>query len=528
MPIAISVFDFWFVLYSINLMIYDVVIIGSGAAGLTLALNLASHNYQVALLSKGSLTEGNTTYAQGGIAAVTGLNKKDSIESHIADTLTAGAGLSDPEIVRFVVTNAKAAIDWLIEEGVQFTKCEDKNEYHLTCEGGHSHRRILHAKDATGQEVESVLAARVRTNSNITIFEEHTSIDLIKQNERCTGVYAFNNLSNHVGTIQGKCVVLATGGASKVYLYTSNPDSASGDGIAMAYRAGCTIKNMEFNQFHPTCLYHPKAKSFLISESVRGEGGILLLPNGKRFMQDFDSRGEMATRDVVTRAIDYVIKRYGLDCVYLDISHKPKDFIIEHFPTIYHKCLEFGFDMTKEPLPIVPAAHFTCGGVVTDVRARTGLPGLYAIGEVACTGLHGANRLASNSLLECLVFGHAAYQDINAHIATFPTPESARPWDESQVTDSDEEIVVPHNWQELRRMMWDYVGIVRTNKRLARAAHRVTLLKNEIQEYYGNFRVTKNLIELRNLVVAADLIIKAAQSRKENIGLHYNLDNINE
>ncbi|MFA6409277.1 MAG: L-aspartate oxidase [Gammaproteobacteria bacterium] len=504
----------------------DVIIIGSGAAGQVLALSLAEKNCHVVLLSKGELNECSTMYAQGGIAAV--MNEEDSIEAHVADTLIAGAGLCNPEVVRFVASNAKDAIHWLVDHGVTFTqtpKDDGRVEYHLTREGGHSYRRILHAADATGNEIESKLTYLTQNNSNITIFTEHTAVDLIKQDGKCVGVYVLDNKTQKVQTMQAKFVALATGGASKVYLYTSNPDCASGDGIAIAHRAGCATSNMEFNQFHPTCLYHPQAKSFLITEAVRGEGGYLLLPDGKRFMPDFDERAELAPRDVVARAIDHVMKRYGLECVYLDISHKSKEFILDHFPNVYKKCLEFGFDMTKSPLPVVPAAHYTCGGVVVDKKARTNLPNLYALGEVSCTGLHGANRMASNSLLECIVFARSASEDILNNLDKVSDPNPVRAWDESQVTDSDEEIVVTHNWQELRRLMWDYVGIVRTNKRLARAARRIDLLKAEIQEYYGHFRVSKNLLELRNLVIVADLIVKAAESRKENIGLHYNLDN---
>lgn len=504
---------------------HDVLIIGSGAAGLTAALQLANC-CKVALISKGPLTEGNTMYAQGGIAAV--MAEEDSIEAHIQDTLVAGAGLCDPGAVRFVISNAKDAINWLIEQGVKFTTARTEDgrlEYHLTREGGHSHRRILHSADATGHEIECSLANHIASHPNIKVFTEHTAIDLIVNDKRCVGIYALNNQNGKVEVFQAKFVILATGGASKVYLYTSNPDCSTGDGIAMAQRKGCRIANMEFNQFHPTCLYHPKAKSFLITEAVRGEGGKLLLPNGERFMLRFDERAELAPRDIVARAIDHEMKRLGLEYVNLDISHKPATFILEHFPTIYKCCLEFGYDMTKGPIPVVPAAHYTCGGVVVDKQGRTDIAGLYALGEVSCTGLHGANRMASNSLLECIVYARAASLDIKTQLPNVSMPNLALPWDESQVTDSDEEIVVTHNWAELRRLMWDYVGIVRTNKRLERAKRRIELLKIEIQEYYGNFRVTKNLLELRNLVVVADLIVRAAIQRKTNVGLHYNLDN---
>jgi len=505
---------------------YDVIIIGSGAAGLTAALHLPQ-SCNIAILAKGILSEGNTAYAQGGIAAV--MADEDSLEAHIQDTLIAGAGLCDEKAVRFVINNAKDAINWLIKNGITFSMAPTEDghlDYHLTREGGHSYRRVLHSADATGNEIENKLVAKVIAQKNITTFTEYTAIDLIVHNQRCVGIYALNNSTGKVEVLQSKFIILATGGASKVYLYTSNPDCSSGDGIAMAYRRGCHIANMEFNQFHPTCLYHPKAKSFLITEAVRGEGGILKLPNGERFMPRLDARAELAPRDIVARAIDHEMKRLGLDYVYLDISHKPADFIKSHFPNVYAKCLEYGYDMTKEPIPVVPAAHYTCGGVVVDQEGQTNLSGLYAIGEVACTGLHGANRMASNSLLECIVYGTAAARSIEQQLAKIDMPPSAKPWDESQVTDSDEEIVVTHNWSELRRLMWDYVSIVRTNKRLQRAQNRIDLLQKEIHEYYGNFRVTKNLLELRNLVVVADLIIKAASNRKDNVGLHYNLDNI--
>lgn len=500
---------------------YDVIIIGSGAAGLTAALNLTKQ-CKIAILSKGSLDEGNTTHAQGGIAAV--ISDDDSIESHIQDTLRSGDGLCDLDVVRFVANNAKDAINWLVTQGINFST-ENNQTFHLTNEGGHSHRRVLHAQDATGLEVETNLIKQIK-KLPITIFTEHTAINLIKQNNRCTGFYALNNQTNKIEAFQAKFVILATGGASKVYLYTSNPDCSSGDGIAMAWRAGCKIANMEFNQFHPTCLYHPQAKSFLITEAVRGEGGKLLLPNGERFMPKFDQRAELAPRDIVARTIDFEMKRLGIDSVYLDISHKSKKFIIEHFPTIYKRCLEFGFDMTTKPIPVVPAAHYTCGGVVVDKHGRTNLPGLYAIGETACTGLHGANRIASNSLLECIVYGKAASLDINQQLPNIEHPKSTPLWDDSQTTYSNEEIVVTNNWEEIRRLMWNYVGIVRTNKRLKQAQLRIQLLKSEIQEYYSNFKINKNLIELRNLVVVADLIINAAAARKENRGLHYNLDYI--
>ncbi|MFO7592949.1 MAG: L-aspartate oxidase [Pseudomonadota bacterium] len=505
----------------------DILVIGSGAAGLSLALQLAE-KAKISVLSKAGMEEGCTLYAQGGIAAV--LDEHDSIDSHVQDTLNAGAGLCDPGVVQYVAEHGRAAIEQLIAEGVEFTREHSGGEYHLTREGGHSHRRVIHAADATGKAVESTLLERARANPNITLHEGHLAIDLITQAKlggdanRVLGAYVYNRQSGHVEVFRSRFVVLASGGASKVYLYTSNPDLSTGDGIAMAWRAGCRVANMEFNQFHPTCLYHPKAKSFLITEAVRGEGGKLLLPDGSRFMHRFDTREELAPRDIVARAIDHEMKRLGAECLYLDISHKPADFIKEHFPTVYTRCLEFGIDMTREPIPVVPAAHYTCGGVMTDIHGRTDIPGLYAVGEVTFTGLHGANRMASNSLLECLVFGDAAARHIGGELTQNELPKELPYWDESRVTDSDEEVVVSHNWEELRRFMWDYVGIVRTDKRLQRAKRRVDLLRAEIEEYYGNFRVTNDLLELRNLVVVADLIIRSAMERKESRGLHYTLD----
>lgn len=509
---------------------YDVLILGSGAAGLSLALRLPQ-NCRVALVSKGRLQEGSTLYAQGGISAV--LDKTDSLQSHIGDTLTAGAGLCDPQTVRLVVEQGPEAIRWLTAQGVKFTRdheSHDAGAYHLTREGGHSHRRVVHAGDATGREIETTLEKLARARSNITLLEQHVAVDLITASKlglpepRCYGAYLLDRRTQHVRTVGAHHVVLATGGANKAYLYTTNPDGSSGDGIAMAWRAGCRVANMEFMQFHPTCLFHPAAKSFLISEAVRGEGGKLLLPDGTAFMHKFDKRAELAPRDIVARAIDHEMKRLGSDHVLLDISHRPQAFIQEHFPTIYARCLEYGYDMAKAPIPVVPAAHYTCGGVLTDLHARTDLPGLYAIGEVACTGLHGANRMASNSLLECIVFGAAAAADIGSGHARGEPPRKLPRWDESRVTDSDEEVVVSHNWSELRHCMWDYVGIVRTDKRLKRALSRVQLLLHEIEEYYGNFRITGDLLELRNLAQVAQLIIQSAISRKESRGLHYTLD----
>ncbi|MDD5276707.1 MAG: L-aspartate oxidase [Methylovulum sp.] len=509
---------------------YDVLIIGSGGAGLSLALKLADQALQIAVLSKFALTAGSTYYAQGGISAV--FDADDSIESHIEDTLDAGAGLCNPDIVRLTVTHGKSSIDWLRQQGVAFT--EEQTEtgekiLHLNREGGHSHRRIVHTADATGKAVSLSLIERAQEHENITLFEHHNVVELIttqdsQADKRIVGAYVLDSQQQRVKTMMARIVVLATGGASKVYLYSTNPQSATGDGIALAWRAGCRVSNMEFMQFHPTCLYHPNAKSFLISEAVRGEGGRLILPDGEPFMQHFDPRAELAPRDIVARAIDHEIKKRGINCVYLDISHKPEAFILEHFPTIHRKCLKFGIDITKQPIPVVPSAHYTCGGVVTDSYARTDITNLYAIGEVASTGLHGANRMASNSLLECLVFAERASIDILQKIAGIPVPKAAPDWDESMVSDSDEEVVVSHNWDELRHFMWDYVGIVRSDKRLSRAMSRIELLKKEIAEYYSYFRVTSDLLELRNLVIVAELIVRCAQRRKESRGLHYTLD----
>ncbi len=510
--------------------LFDVLIVGSGAAGLSLALRLPS-SAQIAIVSKRELTEGSTMYAQGGISVV--LDESDSMESHIQDTLNAGGELCNEDVVRLVVAGGPQNIHWLMEQGVLFTNhpTTGSSGYHLTREGGHSHRRVIHAADATGKALQTTLEQKARTNPNISLLENHIAIDLITThrqipdtNSRCQGAYLLDLVQDKVQAISARCVVLATGGSSKAYLYTSNPDVATGDGVAMAWRAGCRVANMEFIQFHPTCLYHPKAKSFLISEAVRGEGGKLQLANGQRFMDDYDTRAELAPRDVVARAIDHEMKRWGLDNVYLDISHQPADFIKSHFPTIYGRCMELGIDMARDPVPVVPAAHYTCGGILTDMDARTDLPGLYVVGEAAYTGLHGANRMASNSLLECLVFGERAAAHISRHLASTPMPSPLPDWDESRVTDSDEEVVVSHNWDELRRFMWDYVGIVRSNKRLERARRRIHLLKHEIREYYSNFRVSNDLLELRNLADVAELIIHSAMRRRESRGLHYNKD----
>ncbi|HWT54992.1 MAG TPA: L-aspartate oxidase [Rhodocyclaceae bacterium] len=509
---------------------FDVLIIGSGLAGQSLALRLAQTR-RVALVSKRTLADSASAWAQGGIAAV--LDPHDTVQSHVEDTLIAGAGLCDADATRFVVENSKAAIEWLIELGVPFTPDnETALGFHLTREGGHSQRRIIHAADATGAAVQATLIDKVRQHPNITVFEKHIAVDLINQahingggKQRCLGAYVLDIEQDEVVTLGATHTVLSTGGAGKVYLYTSNPDTATGDGIAMAWRAGCRVANMEFIQFHPTCLYHPHAKSFLITEAMRGEGGILRLPpelGGHRFMPDHDERAELAPRDVVARAIDFEMKKRGLDCVFLDMTHKSEAFLKEHFPTIHARCLELGINIATQPIPVVPAAHYTCGGVVTDLSARTDLPGLYAVGEASYTGLHGANRLASNSLLECLVFSAAAADDILSQPSGSAVDLPA--WDESRVTDADEAIVISHNWDELRRFMWDYVGIVRTNKRLERAQHRIRLLEREIDDYYANFRISNDLIELRNLVLTAHLIIRSALRRHESRGLHYSLD----
>ena len=506
----------------------DVLIIGSGLAGLGLALRLAD-TASVGVVSKGPLHEGSSYYAQGGVAAV--LSDIDSIQSHKQDTLDAGAGLCNPETVDYVISHGPENIQWLIDQGVGFSLDHDGRQYHLTREGGHSHRRVIHAADATGKAIETTLEQKARNHPNIHIFEYSIAVDLITSSKlgepenRCLGAYILNQQHSAIVAISATNTVLATGGASKVYLYTSNPDTSTGDGIAMAWRAGCRVANMEFVQFHPTCLYHPEAKSFLISEALRGEGAHLLLPDGTRFMQAYDQRAEMAPRDIVARAIDYEMKKGGLDSVFLDISHRGHEFIIEHFPTIYARCLQYGMDITRRPIPVVPAAHYTCGGVVTNLDGKTDVENLYAIGECTSTGLHGANRLASNSLLECLVFSQSASHAIKKSLDEVSVaPPDLPQWDESQVTDPDEQVVVSHNWDELRRFMWDYVGIVRTSKRMQRAKNRIELLKDEIEEFYSQFKVNNNLLELRNLAVIAELTIRSALLRKESRGLHFTRD----
>jgi len=509
----------------------DVLIIGSGAAGLSLALRLAEH-HDVLVLSKGPVSEGSTFYAQGGIAAV--FDETDSIAAHVEDTLIAGAGIVDHHAAEFVASNARHCVQWLIDQGVLFDTHMQPNGvegYHLTREGGHSHRRILHSADATGKAVETTLVSQALNHPNIRVLERSNAVDLILSDRiglpgtrRVVGAWIWDRNKEVVETCRAKAVVLATGGASKVYQYTTNPDIASGDGIAMAWRAGCRVANLEFNQFHPTALFHPQARNFLLTEALRGEGALLKRPDGSRFMPDFDERAELAPRDIVARAIDHEMKRLGADCMYLDISHKQEAFVRQHFPTIYEKLLGLGIDLTRDPVPVVPAAHYTCGGVMVDDAGRTDVDGLYAIGEVSYTGLHGANRMASNSLLECLVYGWSAAEDIARRMPYVRDITALPAWDESRVDNADERVVIQHNWHELRLLMWDYVGIVRTTKRLERALRRIQMLQQEIDDYYAHFRVSNNLLELRNLVQVAELIVRCAMMRKESRGLHYTLD----
>ena len=515
-------------------MNHDVIIVGSGAAGLSAAITLA-RTHKVLVLAKGELTGGSTSWAQGGIAAV--LDAGDTFANHINDTMGAGAGLNRRETVEFVVENAPAAIARLEDMGVPFNK--EAEVLHLTREGGHSHRRIVHVDDATGWAVQEALQNTAAAHPNITLRPHMVAIDLIIDRNAETptgadnvwGVYALDNQSGHVETLTARATIIASGGAGRTYLFSTAPRGATGDGIAMAWRAGARVSNMEMMQFHPTCLYNLEVKNFLITEAVRGEGGHLKLPEdagdeaGDRFMDRFDpERMELAPRDIVARAIDHEIKRLGLDYVHLDISHRDPEFVKGHFPNIYEKLIGLGIDMTREPIPVVPAQHYTCGGILIDLAGRTDLPGLYAAGEASESGLHGANRLASNSLLECFVFGDAAARDIAEHWDAMPAPPPIRPWDESRVTDSDEEVVIKQTWTEIRRFMWNYVGIVRTTKRLERAQHRIDLLREEVEDYYGNFRVTQDLIELRNLIEVADLIVRSALARKESRGLHFITD----
>ncbi|MBB5203827.1 L-aspartate oxidase [Inhella inkyongensis] len=503
-----------------------VVIIGAGLAGLTVALHLADH-MPVQVLAKRELGEAATAWAQGGIVGV--LGSDDSIDSHVRDTADAGAGLVDEVTARFIAERSAQAVEWLVAQGVPFTPdAGGPLGLHLTREGGHAVRRIAHAADATGKAIHDALLAKAQAHPNIKLRQRWMAVDLIthrhlkEESPRCHGVYALDIDSGRVEALAARAVVLATGGAGKVYRYTTNPDTATGDGVAMAWRAGCRVANMEFIQFHPTCLYHPQERSFLITEALRGEGGHLKLPNGERFMAAHDSRMELAPRDIVARAIDFEMKRHGVDHVWLDARHLGEDFLKSHFPTIHARCLKLGIDIAKQMIPVVPAVHFTCGGVVTDLDGRADLPGLYAVGETGYTGLHGANRLASNSLLECVVLGCSCAARIHDQPAA--TAQTLPGWDESQVENADEQVVIAHNWDELRLLMWNYVGIVRTTKRLERALHRIELLRAETLEYYANFRVNRDLLELRNLVDCAELIVRSALMRHESRGLHYSRD----
>jgi len=513
-----------------------VVVVGAGLAGLTVALHLASQGQRVTVLAKRGLGEGATAWAQGGIVGVLGTD--DSVESHVRDTQDAGAGLVDEQAARFIAEQSAEAIEWLVAQGVPFSPDPTGPlGLHLTREGGHAVRRIAHAADATGKAIHEALLARAKANPNVTLLERWMAVDLITSRHlkredpspHCYGVYALDIDQQRVETLPARAVVLATGGVGKVYRYTTNPDTATGDGIAMAWRAGCRVANMEFIQFHPTCLYHPQERSFLITEALRGEGAVLKLPNGlpgapwgTRFMPDHDERAELAPRDIVARAIDFEMKKHGVDHVWLDATHLGEEFLKSHFPTIHARCLSLGIDIARQPIPVVPAAHYTCGGVATDLSGRADLAGLFAVGEATYTGLHGANRLASNSLLECVVIGRTCAEAIlaGATVKTPPVPA----WDESLVESADEQVVISHNWDELRLLMWNYVGIVRTTKRLERALHRIKLLRNEIDDYYANFRVTRDLLELRNLVGCAELIVRSALKRHESRGLHFSRD----
>ncbi|MDA9798004.1 L-aspartate oxidase [Luminiphilus sp.] len=507
---------------------FDVLIIGSGAAGLSLALQLPN-TLQIAVLSKSQLGSGSTSWAQGGMAAV--LHDRDSVEAHVTDTLNAGAGLCHEPAVRFTIGRSRQSVDWLVSQGMAFDLRDDQpdtefREFHLTMEGGHSHRRVIHAADQTGLAIAEVLANRAEQASNITLLTDLCLVDVIKSEGRVCGAHLLNTETRRVETLSANAVVLATGGASKAYRYTTNPDGASGDGIAVAWRAGCRVANLEFNQFHPTCLYHPRTRSFLVTEALRGEGATLHLEDGERFMPHFDPRAELAPRDIVARAIDHEMKRLGADCVYLDISHRPASFITRHFPQAHERCLALGIDITTERIPVVPAAHYTCGGVVVNQHGATDIPGLYVVGESACTGLHGANRMASNSLLECFVYAQSAAEHIATSLSNPISGSAATPraWDDSRVRDSDEKVVIQHNWQELRRLMWDYVGIVRTTRRLEYAAARVALLQQEVSRYYGRFQITRPLLEMRNLTQVSQLMVSCASGRNESRGLHFNSD----
>ena len=504
---------------------FDVLIVGSGAAGLSLALQLPS-SLSIGLLSKADVHSGSTSWAQGGMAAV--LHERDTVASHVEDTLQAGAGLCHEDAVRFTVEQSAAVVDWLVAQGVDFDLRNDQpddefREFHLTMEGGHSIRRILHAADQTGSAISNALNHRIAECENVEILTDRCVVDLIHSEDRIEGAYVLNTATGYVETIGAPTVALATGGASKAYLYTSNPDGATGDGIALAWRAGCRVANLEFNQFHPTCLYNPEARTFLLTEALRGEGATLHLPNGERFMPRFDHRAELAPRDIVARAIDHEMKRLGLDCVYLDVTHKTREEIEAHFPTVQARCQALGIDMAVDRIPVVPAAHYTCGGVVVDQFGATDLPGLYVIGETACTGLHGANRMASNSLLECFVYATSAAKHIKNN-RLVKKPKNLPQWDDSRVRVSDEAVVIKHSWQALRRLMWDYVGIVRTNRRLKRAANHLRILEQEVDDYYASFTITKELLELRNLTLVSSLMVACARERKESRGLHYNSD----